>query len=295
MRNRVILQGVSLFLVAAASGWAQGSGNTSSGGSSLSALTEDKVVVEWNFDGDAPVLSGWDVNNSDAYVRWNADPSPASLGGSASYFSAPNSLNYNNATDYDSKMFAANGTITHVPNSGTAISPAFDIGKLSSPKLVFWCNFQTETSGTSYDQRRVQISNNNFSTTTMLRNLILGTTGASAQIGNCGTMGNWHQHSVVLDPAWGMIRIRLSFNTFDEVYNAYGGWAVDNIRITSVEAVKGSFENSGSEDGPSSNSGDSGGCGGSVADRGGIGSTIGCAILIALMGLTLARRRRFSH
>ncbi len=226
-------------------------------------------MASWNFDTGTYANQGWEVQSTDALVIWNADPSPAAVGDGASYFSPPNSLNYNNATNYRS------GTAT---NSGTATSPEIDLTDENSPRMTFWCNFQTEPSP-SFDMRILQISQDNFASTNYVFQATLAMTDANPKIGNCSTPGTWHKHTVDLDPSWGKIRIRVKFDTVDGILNEFAGWFVDNVVIESLKpVVAGSFEDEGAENGSK------GGCGGSIA---GLGWTHSRSVVPCLSGLML--------
>jgi len=184
------------------------------------AAQPSTTIYSQNFD---PGLGGWTVSPSiPGYPAWAADGTPASMPGGAAW-SAPSSLNFNNGT-------------TYLPSgAGTATSPVVDLTGTTAPSLTFRCNYQTETPlANSWDQRRLQISNTNF--TTLVFNQSLGQFGASPLIGPCSTMGTWHVHTVALDPAWGAVRLRVSFDTIDPVANAYAGWFVDDVAVTGVSA-----------------------------------------------------------
>lgn len=237
------------------------------------------TVKEWNFDNG---LENWTSTSSNATVKWAADATPSSVTGGA-FKSAPNSLNYNNGTNYD-----ASGTT----NNGTATSPDQSLSGLSSPTLTFWCNFQTESSA-SYDKRFVQISKDNFTTT--LLDVQLKTTGTSGGVGDCAASGTWHTHTVTLDPSWGTVKFRFKFDTVDGYANTYAGWFVDDVKVQAVGgAVGGSLEDP--------NAGvDQGGppkrhwCGSSVAETGrpvfGLGFA-GFFLALAILLLLLRRLRQ---
>lgn len=172
------------------------------------ALTNQEGPT-WDFDSG---LQGWTVTATSATVTWDADGAPSPVAGQeAASVSGPNSLNYNDDVDfYDGAR-----------NSGQATSPAMDLSPFASPELSFECNHETE-GGSSFDQRRVQVSSDDFATT--LLNVLLD--------GNsCGAMGTWHSHTFALDPAWGTVRLRFSFDTIDSVSNGFDGWFVDDVSM----------------------------------------------------------------
>ncbi len=254
-------------------------------GGSTETTYEYKPVASWNFDTGTYANQGWEVQSTDAFVIWNGDPSPAEVAGGASYFSPPNSLNYNNGTNYEAK-FVSNGTTYSVTNSGTATSPEVDLTNESSPRLTFWCNFMTEAS-TASDKRTLQISGNNFATTVLSAQLLLS--GAGSNIGNCSVPGTWHKHTVTLDPSWGKIRLRVKFDTVSASNNGYAGWFVDDFLVEALKpVVAGSFE-----DGSNKKSdGSDGGCGGYVVQTGGMFPRALSLSLAALLLATLIFLRR---
>ncbi len=200
------------------------------------------VLYAENFDGG---LGGWETQSTDPYVRWNADPSPAAIGAEASYRSAPNSLNFNDATDYETWSSGVS-----VKTSGDAVSPWIDISSRCHPTLNFWCNYATGDSVSSKDLdpiRRVEVSNDNFATTLL----------SSKVSGQCGTSGFWHKHAIELDPAWGAIRLRFVFDSQDGVGNAAAGWGIDDLTVEVLEEAPGG-------DDAGEKSASSGACGGSV-------------------------------
>jgi MYXO-CTERM domain-containing protein len=53
-------------------------------------------------------------------------------------------------------------------------------------------------------------------------------------------MAKWHGHEVMLDPAWGDIQVRVSFDTVNSTSNNYAGWFVDDAQIMAIGAVSAS-------------------------------------------------------
>jgi hypothetical protein len=146
-------------------------------------------------------------------VVWRADGTPASIPGGVAK-SVPFSLNYNDGTDY----YDGNA------NNGWAQSPGIDLSGTNNPKLTFWCNYQTDTTGVLTDQRIVSVHDD-----------ISGYEWTSAQLstvlGGCDQMGTWHEHTLVLNEAWGPVVLRFLFDTIDSWNNQHGGWFVDDIEI----------------------------------------------------------------
>jgi len=102
-------------------------------------------------------------------------------------------------------------------NSGEIVSTSFMVP--SSGKLVFWSWEQTESSGTSYDTRKVYITINNGSTWTQ----IFQSTDNSAA---------WHAVQVDLAAYAGAnAKLKFAFNTVDSASNTYRGWYLDDISV----------------------------------------------------------------
>jgi hypothetical protein len=233
------------------------------------------TIYAQNFDAG---LGGWTVSPSiPGYPAWAADGTPASMPGGAAW-SAPSSLNFNNGTNY-------------LPSgAGTATSPVVDLTGTTSPVLTFRCNYQTETPlANSWDARRVQISNNNFAS--LLFNQSLGQFGASPLVGACSAMGTWHVHTVALDPAWGTVRIRVSFDTIDPVANYFSGWFVDDVAVTVASPPPPPPPPPGGGGSPAASDDDDSrthaACGGSAGAAG-----VGWAWIVAMVAAVVSSRNR---
>ncbi|MBW8050215.1 MAG: hypothetical protein FVQ77_07730 [Cytophagales bacterium] len=113
-------------------------------------------------------------------------------------------------------------------NSGTLTSSPIDLTNASpsdSIKLTFYGFYETETPGTIWDQRWVQISLNGGPFTNIVQ--LFGE-----------TMNTWHQHQIDLSTYVGnMIQIRFFFNTIDGVANNFWGWSIDDFEISCAGAV----------------------------------------------------------
>ena len=226
------------------------------------------TVFEDSFDGGN--IGQWaldpDPQTSPSTTSWNMDGNPTSIpligGAGASYNSPPNSLNYNSDTiPYD---YNIDNTGTAFPtgsggsgNSGSAISPAIDISSLTSPKLKFYCNYETQASSQDWrgllvfdsavvDQVIIQYHPDGVTTT----NWSLTGTNATLQLETCPASGGWHTHEVDLDPAWGSINLVYQFDTYDTTDNKFAGWFIDDVKVS----------------GDSGGTGGGGGGGGSVGD-----------------------------
>lgn len=174
-----------------------------------------ELVYGENFQSGAP---GWTLTSTSGTVVWAPDATPTLVAGATSVFSGPASLNYNNGVDFD------DGTTV----VGTATSPVFNVAK-RAPAFFFQCNYETETTGTAFDQRIVQISRDGFVSINF--NEQLSTTPGATTLGACAAMGTWHFHSMSLDPGWGNIQIRFIFNSVDALFNNFEGWFIDDISV----------------------------------------------------------------
>ncbi|MBI3854778.1 MAG: hypothetical protein HY293_03705 [Planctomycetes bacterium] len=190
-----------------------------------------QIAYQTNFDAGA---SGWTLDAPVAGSAWAADATPASFPSGVSRGSL--SLNFNNGTDY------AGGT------SGGALSPLIPLAGITNPILEFWCNYSTETRGTQYDRRTLEILDSKL--TTKLAEWQLASVGYSFNPaggivgigpGPCGEayvdletgapVTAWHTHRIHLDPAWGSIHVRFVFWSVDDRRNNYAGWAIDDLVV----------------------------------------------------------------
>jgi len=162
---------------------------------------------------DFPDDQGWTLTSTAPPVMWAVDATPASVVGSPSWRSAPYSLNYNNGVNYSS------GT---TGNWGTATSPLIGlIAGSGTTTLRFWCSWSTECCLAPWDDRVLQISNDNFQTLLY----------AKSYFNSCGPAGKWHVHSVPLSPSWGAIQVRFYFRAADSFANQYEGWFIDDLEV----------------------------------------------------------------
>ena len=195
----------------------------------LAALAQGYVT---DFDGGAP---DWTIDVLPG-ARWAADATPAAFPHGISRSGL--SLNFNNGTDY------AGGA------RGGAVSPPVDLSLLTNPVVEFWCNYETETRGTAFDRRFLQVWDGSASARNVEWRLasvgysfdpVGGIAGAGP--GPCAEayddletgapVSTWHFHRVPLDPAWGTVRLRFVFSSVDDLRNGYAGWAVDDLEVKS--------------------------------------------------------------
>ncbi len=179
-------------------------------------------------------LQGWTVEPGAGGAAWAADATPASFPSGVSRSGA--SLNFNNGADY------SGGT------SGAVVSPPLNVSGIANPVIEFWCNYNTETRGTQFDRRTLQLWNASFSTKLAEWQMAsvgysFNATGGLVGIGPgpCGEayvdletgtpVAAWHQHRIFLSPAWGTIHVRFVFWSVDDQRNQYAGWAVDDLVV----------------------------------------------------------------
>jgi len=146
---------------------------------------------------------------------WAIDGSPGGMTGNP-YYTESTSLNFNNGTDFNSGGRVA----------GEAKSPLVDVSYLQYPTVTFKCNYQTETTGTSWDRRSVCLVNEGGSIVADYR---LGKSGNSAGIQPCDEMGVWHEHSLSIDPKLAKVRLMFVFDSVDGYNNKGAGWFIDDI------------------------------------------------------------------
>jgi len=153
-------------------------------------------------------------------VGWAVDATPGTVDGGTPFTSPPFSLNFNDGADYAGAAGAAAGDATTV---------AVNISAMSAPMLSMRSRWDTDDAPGA-DLRRVQVSNNDFAS--LLADVALPEAGGEV----------WLTETVLLDPAWGTIRIRLHFSS-DGTDDAHAGWFVDDLavseRVTSQGTVLG--------------------------------------------------------
>jgi hypothetical protein len=115
------------------------------------------------------------------------------------------------------------------PNSGTLTSPPINITS-AGYYLRFYYRYQTETQGTTWDQRWVQISVDDGPFINVVQMY------DDPQIPETAS---WLQNKPInLSSYVGhIIRIRFQFTTFDKVYNNFAGWGIDDFSITSTPPI----------------------------------------------------------
>ena len=109
---------------------------------------------------------------------------------------------------------------TGARNSGYLTSPTINLAGYGSATLYFDGYYQTETTGTWYDRRLVQISVNG---------------GAFTNLGQLSgdVMNRWNPYQFNLNSyAGNQVRLRFFFDTIDSWYNNYWGWSIDDINVT---------------------------------------------------------------
>jgi len=168
-----------------------------------------QVVYSQGFDAPA---QGWLLNS-----LWATDATPASAPGGA-VRSGAGSLNFNNGTNYQ-------GT-----QRGTAASPAISIQGAAT--LRFFCNYRTETTGTTYDRRSVEVRLNGATVATH----VLSSQTTAAAPSRCGAMGTWHRHDVAVPAPAGAatpasLQVVFVFDSVDAQSNAFPGWFVDDLAV----------------------------------------------------------------
>jgi len=192
--------------------------------SAKSAPLETQVIYETGFEAALADI-GWNISDSLPKItgapRWNIDANGPIGGGPVSQgFS---SLNFNDGVDYQ-----PNST-TLMATSGNVTSPDIDLSALITGKLTFSCNYQTETPEKTPDQRRLLILKADDPSVTLLEASLA--TNQPAGIDLCPGMAAWHSHTVILDPTWGIVRIRFRFNSVNTANNAYPGWFIDDLKV----------------------------------------------------------------
>lgn len=125
------------------------------------------------------------------------------------FSSASNSWSYNNGANYN----------TGVRNTGTLITPWISLSNATSAALSFQSWYETEDTGTSWDKKLVSVSADGANWVQILQ-----ISGANKQ---------WTVQTCDLSVYAGRsIKLRFTFDTVDATYNAFKGWALDNVTVT---------------------------------------------------------------
>ncbi len=204
-------------------------------------LTLIPVTIAYSSTLDS--AAGWTFDPAVNGSRWGVDATPSFFPQGVSRSGL--SLNFNNGTDYAGCTFG-----------GAMSDPiALPATSVATPGivLVFWCNYNTETRGSQYDQRSLQIWDS--AGTSMIQQWQMASVGYSFTVGTLAGGGpgpcsesyvdlernsvvtSWHKHRVFLDPAWGTVRIRFRFHSVDDLRNNYAGWAIDDLAVQTHPAA----------------------------------------------------------
>ncbi|MCC7431713.1 T9SS type A sorting domain-containing protein, partial [bacterium] len=162
--------------------------------------------------------TNWVFASSDPTVIWNVDATPSNALGTSVPYAGTACLNYNNGTNFDTYGSANNGTAT--------LNQNLNLSGLADPTLFFWSLSDTEW-GNYYDQKWVEISNDNFVTTIATYQIVPQQQGV------------WEPVTVTLDTAWQSVQLRFRFDTIDGAGNSGAGWFIDNLGLYSSVDILG--------------------------------------------------------
>src|SRR5262249_13128286 len=110
---------------------------------------------------------------------------------------------------------------TGAANAGTITSPSIALAAGGPISLSFNYVLLTEA---GFDQATVQVSNNGGASFTTI---------ASSTGGTLPQSGSWRAISFDLSSYAGQtIQLRFSFDTIDSIANAFEGWYVDDVQLT---------------------------------------------------------------
>ncbi|MFH1710330.1 MAG: carboxypeptidase regulatory-like domain-containing protein [bacterium] len=192
-------------------------------------LKDDGVTSK---DGKIPDPHGGD------YYFWYGQTSPATSEASYIWIEA-----------YDDTAEGSGGiSALGRDNSGTLESPALDLTGYTFGKLSFWTWWEIEGKnphqGTGYDAMYVYASKSPYTSWDLLgylnpyedpaKNIVVS--GEAYTSGGFNQPGAWVQHSYDLTPyAGNLIKIRFVFNTYDNHYNGFRGWFIDDITVNNSQ------------------------------------------------------------
>jgi len=187
----------------------------------LALSAPGQVIYQTSFDDPG----GWTLppKSFPTDPHWAVDDRPGKAPFGA-YLSPPYSLNYNNDVDY-------NGTA--IP-AKVATSPLIDLSASTGiPLLSFWCN-NLSCEGTCSIHERLRLYVTDPSGSVNLTSLCLSWAGYYAPV-VCIKNGGWHPHYVVLDPAWGVVRLAFEAR-HDGIANSCAGWFIDDLSVVEYPA-----------------------------------------------------------
>ena len=102
-------------------------------------------------------------------------------------------------------------------------SPWIDLTNAATATLTFKSWYETEDTGTSWDQKKVLVSTDGTNWTPVLQ-----ISGANRQ---------WVSQSVDLGVYAGRrVRVRFLFDSVDGVYNQFRGWYLDDVEVSAAGA-----------------------------------------------------------
>jgi hypothetical protein len=149
-------------------------------------------------------------------------------------------------------------------NSGILQSPALDLTGYSSGKLSFWTWWEIEgknpKQGKGYDAMYIYVAKSPYNSWDLIGYLNpyddpakdINVSGEAYTSGGFDQPGIWVQHNYDLTPYAGkQIKIRFTFNTYDNKYNGFRGWFLDDIKIMNSPFGVSSFGNNGIRQYPS--------------------------------------------
>jgi hypothetical protein len=197
----------------------------------LNVLDFKQVRFFENFDkASREIPEGWSETHTSTAVppiQWDFDATPEDPG----YNTSPNSLNYNDGTDFDDGS----------SNSGTVTTPSIDITGLENVYLSFYYARQTEfysnggpdgpSDNSEFDVLTIDILNSDGS-------LILQTIPDDFLV----PTSEWTYYYIptaleVLEQD--QIRIRFNFDTGDDLFNNGFGVFIDDLTVGSIQMLEG--------------------------------------------------------
>lgn len=181
------------------------------------------TIWQEDFEGNT---AAWSLSGQGDVV-WAVDATPpiVGAGGEASVKSGSKSLNFNNGSNY-------NGT---APTKGAAVSPPVNLTGMPAPELRFWCNYDTRFDK-DLDRRILEIRGLDGQMHGKWHLVPEGAPGGEAAVAlNCPKMGAWHQHTVPMQAAWGVVRLHFVFDSVNATSDNKAGWFVDAIAVENVK------------------------------------------------------------
>jgi len=165
---------------------------------------------------------------------------PAAHGGNHSLWYGELSTGTFIGADFDHNQPSLSGGTSTAANSGSAITPDLDLTNCTDATLTFWTVWEVEGVDIPwYDVMYIEASTDGGATWSAVGsgqlnplNDVNANPNVGYSSGGLGMPPTWVQHSMSLAPFCGSICwVRFRFETWDQLYNGFRGWFIDDIAV----------------------------------------------------------------